>query len=249
MTKPPRKGGSTTTKLGVEWDNTQQEPLLSPAEDTAPYNPLDTKNLGIAVVKALLEKKPCPLGALTSFRGAGIYAIYYHGDFPAYAAIAQANVDKGDPRWPIYIGKAIPPGGRRGAFNLAATDTNALYLRLKDHADSMNEAIETLNIEDFTCRFLVVADLWIPLAEQLMIAHFSPVWNRLVDGFGNHDPGAGRYNGKIPRWDVLHPGRYWAPRLQPRGETAADIKREVTQYLRGVALPTLGTLAGEVDGK
>ena len=33
------------------------------------------------------------------------------------------------------------------------------------------------------------------------------LWNSLVDGFGNHDPGAGRYKGLRPRWDVLHPGR------------------------------------------
>ena len=219
---------------------------MSTPEDTQPYNPLDTKNLGIAVAKALLEKKTRPLGELPRFRGAGIYVIYYHGAFKAYEPIARANVETSNPRWPIYIGKAIPPGGRRGAFNLAATDTTALFDRLCEHAESVDQA-SNLGIEDFTCRFLVVADLWIPLAEQLLIAHFAPVWNRLVDGFGNHNPGAGRLEGKIPRWDLLHPGRSWAPKLKPRNETAGDIEREVTHYLGNVALPSLALLQGDLS--
>ena len=46
-----------------------------------------------------------------------------------------------------------------------------------------------------------------------MIARFGPVWNSIVDGFGNHDPGAGRRAGMVSRWDVLHPGRAWASSL------------------------------------
>ena len=245
MTRPPRKGEKPGA---VEWDETQQEPLLSAPDDTQPYNPLDTKNLGIAVAKALLEKKARPLGALPRFRGAGIYVLYYHGLFKAYAPVAKANGDGQDPHWPIYIGKAIPPGGRRGAFSLAATDTTALHDRLGEHRDSVHQA-SNLAIEDFTCRVLVVADLWIPLAEQLLIAHFAPVWNRLVDGFGNHNPGGGRVNGKIPRWDLLHPGRPWAARLQPRGETVADIEREVIHHLDNVALPSPTVLQGDFSGK
>ena len=246
VTRPPRKRKNPAR---VEWDETRQEPLLSAPDDTQPYNPLDTKNLGIAVAKALLEKKARSLNALQSFRGAGIYALYYHGGFPAYAPIAEANNDRDDPRWPIYIGKAIPPGGRRGSFNLAATDTTALYDRLKEHADDSVGLVSNLAMEDFSCRFLVVADLWIPLAERLLIAHFSPIWNRLVDGFGNHNPGAGRLEGRIPRWDLLHPGRPWAPRLKPRGETVADIEREVTHYLANVAMPSLAVLHGDLSGK
>jgi hypothetical protein len=44
----------------------------------------------------------------------------------------------------------------------------------------------------------------------------------VVDGFGNHDPGTGRRNMKRPRWDILHPGRSWAGRLQP-AETAKQV--------------------------
>ncbi|NBR59889.1 MAG: Eco29kI family restriction endonuclease, partial [Opitutaceae bacterium] len=70
-----------------------------------------------------------------------------------------------------------------------------------------------------------------PLGESLLIARFSPVWNLLVDGFGNHDPGRGRYNGLVPKWDVLHPGRAWAKRCRPRTETASQITAEVSAWL------------------
>ena len=245
MTKPPR--GRQPNPDDVEWDRRSEEPLLGEAEDAAPFNPLDTKNLAIAVTKALLEKRARQLGGLSQFRGAGIYAIYYFGPFPAYRLIAEENRERGRPKWPIYVGKAIPPGGRKGVFNLAATDTTALFNRLREHAESV-AATDSLRIGDFSCRFLVVQDLWIPLAEGLLISHFAPVWNRLVDGFGNHDPGAGRYNGLRPRWDVLHPGRAWASRCAARQETEGDIQREVITYLAGAAVPSLATLSGDVDG-
>lgn len=44
-----------------------------------------------------------------------IYAIYYQGDFEAYAAISEQNkADKDDPTIPIYVGKAVPQGARMG---------------------------------------------------------------------------------------------------------------------------------------
>ena len=33
----------------------------------------------------------------------------------------------------------------------------------------------------------------------------SPLWNTTVDGFGNHDPGKGRYEQAISDWDVPDP--------------------------------------------
>lgn len=243
MSRRPRR-----PRDGVEWDEATEEPRLAPPEDAKPFNPLDTRNLAIAVAKALLERRARPMGGLSPFRGAGIYVIYYNGDLEFYRPMAAENRDPEYPRWPIYIGKAIPPGGRRGAFSVDATDTPALHNRLREHADSIR-ATGNLDIEHFVCRFLVVQDLWIPLAEQLLIAHFAPVWNRLIDGFGNHDPGSGRYLGLCPRWDVLHPGRAWASRLQQRSESASDIVREVAQYLAGAAVPSLGMLADDLNGR
>lgn len=92
-------------------------------------------------------------------------------------------------------------------------------------------AASNLDIKDFSCRFLVVDDIWISLAESLLIERFQPVWNRVLDGLGNHDPGKGRYNGMMPQWDCLHPGRKWAERLQPCPNTAEQLEQRVVEYL------------------
>ncbi len=198
-----------------------------------PYNPLDTKNLGASVAEALLERAPQSLGELQPFNGAGIYALYYVGEAPIYAPIAEANLG-GQWRWPIYVGKAVPSGARK-AMSTGATG-RWLFNRLREHAESV-QAAENLRVEDFYCRYLVVEDIWIPLGESLLIAKFTPVWNRMLDGFGNHDPGSGRYNGLRPRWDVLHPGRSWAEKCRERPEPAELIASEIEAHLRTAPRP------------
>jgi len=91
----------------------------------------------------------------------------------------------------------------------------------------------------FSARWLVVEPIWIPLGESIMIARHAPLWNALIDGFGNHDPGAGRVAGIRSRWDTLHPGRTWAEKFPPRAETQADIQNDVMEYLRQRMDPTL----------
>lgn len=200
-----------------------------------PYNPLDTKNLGASVAEALLETEPVPMPEITPFTGAGLYAIYYVGEFKAYRDISARNRD-GLFQWPIYIGKAIPAGGRKGGGRADGATGSPLFGRLREHRQSLDLA-ENLDVADFHCRALVVEDIWIPLGEALLISKFAPVWNRLVDGFGNHTPGAGRFAGMRPRWDVLHPGRAWAERCQPRVETAKQIREEVRAYTRTAVVP------------
>lgn len=197
--------------------------------DLLPYNPLDKKNLGASVAEALLGRKAHRMDAIEAFNGAGIYAIYYTGAFSGYKRIAQQN-SSGDLIAPIYVGKAIPAGARKGGTGLDSERTKALYNRLSEHADSIR-SVANLKIADFQCRFLVVDDIWIPLGESLLIAKFSPIWNTRIDGFGNHDPGKGRYKGMRPRWDVLHPGRAWAEKCGTRPETAAQISDEISAYL------------------
>lgn len=99
------------------------------------------------------------------------------------------------------------------------------------------KAADGLNLEDFATRWLVVDDIWIPLGETLLISKFKPLWNVALDGFGNHDPGRGRYQGLRPMWDVMHPGRYWAPRLRDRPESQADLEERVGSYLAEVEMP------------
>jgi len=89
-----------------------------------------------------------------------------------------------------------------------------------------------LNLEaaDFSCRYLSVLPVWIPLAEEVLLKRFQPVWNSVVDGFGNHPPGRGRRTMRRPRWDILHPGRPWAMELEAR-ESPEQIISEIRQHL------------------
>lgn len=192
-----------------------------------PFNPLNKKNLGLSVAEAMLQKEIVPLPP-TPFAGAGIYAIYYAGNFPQYAPLAEVNING---KWlkPIYVGKAIPEGARKGGLGLDMPAGNVLYKRLNEHAKSVKEAT-TLDIKDFACRYLIVDDIWIPLGESLLIEMFRPLWNVVVDGFGNHDPGSGRYNQQRSAWDILHPGRIWAEKCQP-GRSMDQILEQVSKHL------------------
>lgn len=203
--------------------------------DMTPYNPLDKMNLGVSVAEAMLKNPVHPLGGLESFNGAGIYAIYYTGDFEAYRTLAAKNAD-GKFDAPIYVGKAVSPGARRGNFGVDSPPGPALYKRLREHAESV-QAAANLKIADFYCRFLVVDDIWIPLGESLLIAKFAPIWNKLIDGFGNHDPGSGRYQQMRSKWDTLHPGREWASRCTPRSDTDVQICEELNAYLNTWEVP------------
>jgi hypothetical protein len=194
-----------------------------------PYNPLDRIHLGESVVSALLA---CPIAALPPpepFIGAGIYALYYSGDFPAYRRIAEQNAHDAWSK-PIYVGQAVPVGARRGSYGLGESPGEVLYRRLHEHAASIQQAIN-LSLSDFACRYLVVDDIWIPLAESLLISRFIPLWNYSFDGFGNHDPGAGHDNQQRSAWDDIHPGRLWAARLRPNPRSQADILQRIVEFL------------------
>ncbi|MGH7774240.1 MAG: Eco29kI family restriction endonuclease, partial [Candidatus Binatia bacterium] len=147
--------------------------------------------------------------------------IYYTGNFPGYRRIAEGNRE-GRFEAPIYIGKAVPPGARKGGYSLGESPGDVLFKRLKEHAKSIEQS-ENLNLADFTCRHLVTDDIWIPLAEALLIEKFKPVWNWIIDGFGIHDPGSGRYQQERSKWDTLHPGRPFAKRLRLNRHTSEQI--------------------------
>ena len=187
------------------------------------FNPLDKTHLAESVRDHLLKR---PFGKLPpdQFMGAGIYAIYYTGNFSAYRKISGKTI-------PIYVGKAVPAGSRKGGYGLAANPSDVMYRRLSEHASSIEEA-GNLNLADFLCRYLLVDDIWIPLGESLLIETFKPVWNMLVDGFGHHDQGKSRRGQKKSAWDTLHPGRPWAQKVKKQNIKSAElIKKEVTAYL------------------
>lgn len=202
----------------------KKEDIFAPT----PYNPLDKRNLGESVAGAMLKSEIHPLPP-EKFKGAGIYAIYYTGDFEAYKDLSAVNREGKFAR-PIYVGKAVPAGARKGGIGLGADPGTALFKRLCEHLESVRAA-ENLNEEDFFCRYLVVDDIWIPLAESLLIEKFQPVWNRVLDGFGNHDPGKNRYEQEKSPWDKLHPGRDWANKMKPCANTQEALIEQVKGFL------------------
>jgi Eco29kI restriction endonuclease len=67
-----------------------------------PYNPFDKIHLSESVARALLACPVVPLPPPEPFLGAGIYTLYYTGNFPAYHRIAEQNMHD---TWamPIYV--------------------------------------------------------------------------------------------------------------------------------------------------
>lgn len=174
------------------------------------YNPLDYASLSETLARELMRSELMPLTDIEKFYGDGVYALFYHGDFPAYAELSDVNFDLPG-SLPIYIGKAGPKTLTGNDLDMAAVDTplagSRLYDRVaKDHRKSIDDALN-LEASDFSCRMLVLNAIWVPLTESALIARYCPIWNSILPGFGNHAPGKGRAAGKISRWDTLHPGR------------------------------------------
>jgi Eco29kI restriction endonuclease len=196
-----------------------------------PYNPLDKLNLARSIETELLSREAVGFDQLSDVRGAGVYAIYYFGDFPAYSAIAAKNIE-GKFCQPVYVGKAIPKGGRKGGISADASAGKPLLDRLGQHAASIEQAWN-LSISDFAVRYLVVDDIWIPLGENMLIETYRPIWNRALDGFGNKDPGRRRATQYKSPWDVLHPGRRFAEKLADSGLSKDFLAARVEDYLHG----------------
>ncbi len=204
-----------------------------------PYNPLDKLNLGRSVREALLLEPVVPLSQTEGVIGAGVYAIYYSGNFPCYLPIAHKNRN-GEFAQPIYVGKAVPQGARKGGVTLDAAIGGAMRGRLGTHRNSINQ-VSNIHLSDFHFRALVVDDIWIPLGESMMIARFQPLWNRVIDGFGNNKPGARRVNQYRSLWDVLHPGRKSAMGLADSGITAEGVEQRVAAYFAGWSVPLVSS--------
>jgi len=129
-----------------------------------PYDPLDARRLAESVARALLAEGVGPLPAAESFSGTGIYAIYYTGGFEPYRLLAERNRED---RYevPIYVGKAIPGGRRKGGGGFEIPPTRALYGRLREHAATITLATN-LDVQDFRCRYLVVSRSGFPSARK-----------------------------------------------------------------------------------
>lgn len=168
------------------------------------------------------------------FLGGGVYALYYRGNNELYRPISKVN--KSEFALPIYVGKAVPTGWRTGRSSKGVSAV--LFLRLKQHAHSIEKASD-LRAADFFCRFMILtdveADLIAPIEAEL-IRHYKPVWNSVIDGFGIHDPGQGRYKQARSEWDVLHPGRKWGASLEKDSSDRDSIVKKLTNALGDLSL-------------
>lgn len=170
------------------------------------------------------------------FTGTGVYAIYYNGNYDLYKEYGRLN--KKCFTHPIYIGKAVPEGWRQSRNSGdSVSNSRKLYGRLREHYRSILSS-SSLSVRDFACRFLILegesTDM-IGTLEAALIKYHRPLWNSCVDGFGNHTPGAGRFEQAKSDWDVLHPGRTWAARCQGMPNSYESIKRNVENHFKSLS--------------
>lgn len=170
------------------------------------------------------------LPPVKNFIGSGVYAIYYTGKLELYERLSQVN--RTSYYLPIYVGKAIPSGARRGK---ASKEGASLFRRLAEHTQSIHAA-DNLDSSDFHCRFIIIPheeDALIAPIESAIIKLYNPLWNSWVDGFGNHAPGSRRSDQARSQWDVIHPGRKWAEGLRGiKGENDAEtIMQNIHAYI------------------
>ena len=188
------------------------------------YDPLTYENLMAGVALYFSQRPIERLDRVEVAEGPGIYALSYAGELPVYQSIPGTDS-------PIYVGKAVPKGWRKGE-SVDPTDP-ALRRRIGEHVKSINET-ENLAVADFNVRYLAVEPIWITLTERFLIDRYQPLWNRCLDGFGNHRPGSGRSNSERSWWDTLHPGRKWATHL-PSSRSLTEAEEMVIAFLGQMA--------------
>ena len=161
------------------------------------------------------------------FHGTGVYALYYIGKSNYYKPLFEIN--RLEFSQPIYVGKAVPKGWRQSKNTNEGKFAHELFGRLREHGKSIEQAVN-LELSDFCCRFMILensASNLIGTVEAELIRHYKPIWNTHIDGFGNHDPGSGRYNQKKSGWDILHQGRSWAEKCVGESSTIENIEKLV----------------------
>lgn len=169
------------------------------------------------------------------FQGTGVYALYYIGRVGIYSKYGELNrLGYGHP---IYVGKAVPKGWRQARVSdNPDSQSNELFTRLREHSRSVS-SVSGIELPDFMCRFVIFEDAgsdMISTIEAALIKLHRPLWNIALDGFGNHDPGSGRYNQAKSDWDVLHEGRAWAPKCQGNANGLDQVLESINNYLNSL---------------
>lgn len=148
------------------------------------------------------EKRPLKTLVSDPFYGAGVYAIYYHGD-KEKTCLPLSGTET-----PIYVGKADP---KNPQAETVEEQGQALFFRLKEHSRSI--AKTKLSLEDFFYRAAPIQTGMQAAVEDFMIRLFQPIWNKEVGichGIGKHGDKSDTRRNKRSPWDTMHPGRKWA---------------------------------------
>ena len=170
-----------------------------------------------------------------AFLGTGVYALYYTGQNPLYHRYAELN--RLAYNYPIYVGKAVPKGWRQSRISDSAINqSRELCNRLREHSRNIIIGAD-LTLEEFQCRFTIFEDEssdMISTIEAALIKLSQPLWNVAIDGFGNHDPGKGRYEQAKSDWDVIHSGRHWADRCNGIPKAKSIIVANIERHFQNI---------------
>lgn len=157
------------------------------------------ENLGICEFRHLHEYQ--------ELKGkAGIYEIFYHGDYPLYGPVT-------DNRLPIYIGVSSDVGSRIAA-----------------HIVSIITSLN-LDLQDFSFKFLIPRyDGICEEFEKWIKNNEKPIWNYFITGFGN-GPTMGRPKFLHSEFDWFH-GREKFRNLPPPGPFSSleGLIKDIREY-------------------
>lgn len=214
---------------------------LDPITHSDVYDPSHPTSAADLIAARLVSGPSFPLAEVKPFYGAGVYALYYRGDHPAYRCIRDAEI-------PIYVGKA-EAADRVSVRSIEQGDK--IYRRLMEHLKSIRaterhtqdleqenlaaEGIHPLRETDFECRWMVLAGAYAAAVEQHLIQHHRPVWNKetkICLGFGKHGDSAETRSNTRSDWDTLHPGRTWATKEGnvPNPRTPQEITLRIIEH-------------------
>ncbi|TLX16053.1 Eco29kI family restriction endonuclease [Rhizobium sp. MHM7A] len=179
-------------------------------------DPNDPKFQAVVLALRFIQEERHPLSDLTPFYGSGVYALYYTGPLLPYAPIAGSET-------PIYVGKADPD-----IVSVKPIEQGIrLYTRLVEHLRNIEKV--GLYPKHFEYRYLPLGDGTQVSVEKVLIDFFKPVWNNeggCLSGFGKHGDSASTRANKRSSWDILHPGRTWAEKSEPKrshNEVLSDV--------------------------
>lgn len=185
--------------------------------------------LGLKQIIDSLDSQPMKsLSAIDNHLSSGVYLLYYTGNHPSYQGLVKYNQNRAKPI-PIYVGVA---GGRRSGVR--EDKKQALTNRLTEHSKSI-AVVNNLDLQDFQYQYLeLIGDAahLVGAFESILIEQHQPLWNSIITGFGNKNPGSNRTQGNKSNWDVLHPGRVWAENRQVQLYQAATVNYYICQHIK-----------------